>query len=243
MNLWERILTLIYPERCVFCDSVVGAGDGFVCARCRREVKTAGGGVCLKCGRAFPEGDEYTVSRERCPDCERRMHSFDRGRSLYVYDRRVAKSIYRLKYGGRRRYALYYGRKLAECFGDQLTAWGASALVPVPIHPERLRKRGYNQAELIAGELSRITGVPMRTDLVARVKNTRPQKLLGAAQRDRNLKSAFKLCQFDVKLDSVVLVDDIYTTGSTVDEISALLKEAGAGRVYFLAAASGSAPG
>jgi ComF family protein len=193
----------------------------------------------MKCGRLLSEKGE--AAEEFCPACYGRSHSFEQGRVLYPYTDRVSESIYRFKYGGRERYAWFYGRWLFERYAMEINAWKPDALIPVPLHPSRMRDRGYNQAELIARRLSSLTGIPVRNDIVARSRKTAPQKLLGAEERRRNLKNAFKICQYDVKLETIVLIDDIYTTGSTVDEIGALLKSAGVSRVYVLVVAAGVA--
>ena len=238
-NKWIRslagtVLTLVYPERCAICDRTVKPSDKGICPYCGPVLEEVGDASCLKCGKPLEDG-----TAEYCADCMKREHSFDRGLSLYPYSKRVAESLYRLKYSGRRSVADFYGRKMAERFGDQIAAWGVEAVIPVPLHRERLKKRGYNQAELIAGALARPLGLPVCCDMVERVSNTTALKLLSAAQREEILKNAFKISKYEVKLKAVLIVDDIYTTGSTIDEISGLLKRAGADRIFFVTAATG----
>lgn len=108
------------------------------------------------------------------------------------------------------------------------------ALVPVPVHPARKRQRGYNQAELIARELSRCSGIPLNTQLIRRTKRTRPLKSLSYLERQNNLKKAFKMWKNDVKLSTIVIIDDIYTTGSTIDAMAQVLQAAGIRRIYFM---------
>ena len=107
--------------------------------------------------------------------------------------------------------------------------------MPVPIHPSRKRRRGYNQAELIARELSGLSGIPVNTALMERIKKTRPLKNLSHEERQNNLKRAFKIRQNDVKLNTIVIIDDIYTTGSTIDSMARVLHGAGITEVYFVA--------
>lgn len=111
-------------------------------------------------------------------------------------------------------------------------------LVPVPIHPARRRYRGYNQAEVFAKRLSEEFQIPMDAHLIRRVKRTKPQKELDPAERRKNLENAFALEKpGQMKYRRILLVDDIYTTGSTVDALAALLKKNGAVQVDFLCAA------
>ena len=112
--------------------------------------------------------------------------------------------------------------------------------MPVPVHPSRKRKRGYNQAELLAGVISRRTGIPVRQDLIVRQKKTVPQKELDEKQRQNNLKKAFKIIKNDVKLDTIVIIDDIYTTGSTINAMATMLHIAGISRIYYAALAIGN---
>ncbi|MBR6329889.1 MAG: ComF family protein [Lachnospiraceae bacterium] len=231
----DRILALIYPERCVFCDLTIGPSDGGICPGCRKSVEENTGPVCFKCGRRLKDERE-----ELCDSCRKIRHAFDTGASVYPYSEKVVKSLYRLKYENRRRYALFYGHAMAHRHRDTVKKWGVDVIMPVPLHEKRLRSRGYNQAALSARVLGRELGIEVEEKALTRVKNTAALKLLDPAKRRDNLKNAFKISGYEVKLKSVLLVDDIYTTGSTVDEISKVLKAAGAQRVYFLTAAAGS---
>ena len=146
----------------------------------------------------------------------------------------MADSVYRFKYAGRTEYAAFYGKDLYEKKAYWLKALRPDALVPVPIHSSRMRRRGYNQAALIARELSKYSGIPVREHLIRRNLRTQPLKDLSHTERQNNLKRAFKICQNDVKLNTIVIIDDIYTTGSTIDSITKVLKDAGIGKVFFI---------
>lgn len=168
----------------------------------------------------------------------RRRHLFDSGRAVFAY-KGMADSIYRFKYKGRQEYAAYY----AECMAYKLGSWIAGcrpdALMPVPVHDAKRRVRGYNQAEVLARELGRLMNIPVETKLVKRVRKTMPMKDLSVMERQNNLKRAFKICRNDVKLSTIIIIDDIYTTGSTIDAISYVLRRAGVGKIYFAALAIG----
>lgn len=187
----------------------------------------------MKCGKELEEEES-----EYCGDCARHKHLFDRGRALFAYQS-MADSIYRFKYKGRQEYAAFYAACIARQLGDWIRHCEAQALVPVPIHSAKRRARGYNQAETMARELGRITGIPVETDLVKRVRRTAPMKDLSVYERQNNLKRAFKICRNDVKLSTIIIIDDIYTTGSTIDAMSYELRRAGVKRIYFVALAIG----
>lgn len=171
---------------------------------------------------------------EFCHDCMQRKHAFDYGYALYDYQS-MRKSIYRFKYGRRCEYAKFYAEDIREKLSDEICTMDADAIIPVPVHVSRRRSRGYNQAELIAAELSRITGIAMHEKLVQRIKKTVPQKELTIQERQNNLKKAFHISTNVVKLNKVILVDDIYTTGSTLDAVAVELKRRGVNVVYFIA--------
>ena len=147
----------------------------------------------------------------------------------------MKKSIYRFKYGRRCEYAAFYARDICERLSEEIRVMGADSIVPVPVHASRRRSRGYNQAELVASEMSRLTGITMYDKLVKRVRKTVPQKELSIQERQNNLKKAFNITSNDVKLKKTILVDDIYTTGSTLDAVAMELKRHGVKSVYFIA--------
>ena len=228
----EVVLDLVFPPRCPVCDQVIPFRRGDICGECQGKIKPVVGPVCMKCGKPLEEEVEY------CFDCRTKKHLYQQGISVFAY-RDMAPSIYRFKYGGRQEYAVFFGRCMAWKLEGLLKQWKAEALVPVPIHPSRRRQRGYNQAELLAKEISARTGVPVRCDIVARRKKTAPQKGLDDIQRQNNLKRAFKILKNDVKLNTIVIIDDIYTTGSTVDAMTATLQTAGVKNIYYAALAIG----
>ena len=126
-----------------------------------------------------------------------------------------------------------------ERYGRWLQAVRPDALIPVPVHASKKRLRGYNQSELIAQALSKLSGIPVNTSLIIRQKKTLPQKNLSGQERQNNLKRAFKIHRNDVKLNTIVVIDDIYTTGSTIDAMTETLMESGIQRVYFMTLAVG----
>jgi ComF family protein len=113
-------------------------------------------------------------------------------------------------------------------------------LVPVPLHSARMRVRGYNQSALMAAGISALTGIPIREDVLSRTENTVPMKNMSVSDRQNNLKNAFHACSFDVKLKTIIVIDDIYTTGATIDACATELYRAGAAFVFFMTLAIGT---
>ncbi len=253
-KILRLMLNVPFPRRCPYCDDATSPFGAYICKDCKRGFKIASPNRCFKCGKPLYGRDE---NKEFCFDCSVTPHFFDRGYSLFDY-KSAAKSIYRFKYTGRKEYAEFYARCFAGFYAEEkyglriksalnksdicgIFAYGKriEALIPVPLHEDKKRSRGYNQAELFARELSKISGTPVRSDLVFRTKATSPQKGLGAVMRRENLKNAFNIRSNDVSLGNVAVVDDIYTTGSTVDAVSALLRAKGAENIHVFTLAIG----
>lgn len=232
-DISRHILDFLFPRRCPFCDEVVGFGD-LVCPDCAEDIRYIGEVHCMKCGKPL-----LRKASEYCKDCQRTGHSFTRGRALYVYGDAVRGSITRFKYHNRREYAEYYGYDMARHLGRFIRDCRPECLIPVPISDAKRAKRGYNQAELIAGQISRCTGIPVNNSMVVRTRDTAPMKELTRTERMKNLKGAFKIAVHDVKYRSVMIVDDIYTTGSTMDAMADMLKAHGVREVYFITLAAG----
>ena len=224
---YRGILQLLFPLRCPVCDGIVRQAGEKVCVECLGRLKLLTPPWCMKCGKKLSGEDEY------CTDCRRREHVFLRGRGLYEYES-AALSIYRFKYSGRREYADYFGEQMAEYLGDFIRSVEPDALIPIPLHRKRRTQRGYNQAELLSRALGDRMGIPVYGDYLVRQKNTAPLKYENPEERQNNLKKAFNIPRNDVKLKRAIVVDDIYTTGSTMDEAARVLKGAGVREVYFV---------
>ncbi len=239
----KRVLDIIYPGRCPVCDGLTRAieikGGRIVPGKlihdeCLSGIQYVRGATCCKCGKPLEEDSDA----EYCLDCMTVRHHYDRGFSVFQY-RSISGSVYRFKYMGRQEYAGFYGLATRQVLGNRLAGLGIEAIVPVPMFRDKERTRGYNQARVYAEAVSAQLGIPLRTDLIQRVRNTVPMKELDIAGRRNNLKKAFIVCKNDVKFRCILIVDDIYTTGSTIDEIAHEFRMAGVAKIYFLTLAIG----
>ncbi len=227
------LLDFIYPRRCPVCDKAVKPFGSLICEECRKKIEYNKAPFCQKCGKSLKE--QRAVF---CHDCTGKEHKYDRGMALFAYPS-VADSIYRFKYKGRQEYAAFYGERMARILGNRIMELKPDALIPVPIHTSKKKARGYNQAEVLADELGKYLHIPVKKDFIKRVRKTAPMKDLSVQERQNNLKKAFKICHNDVKLNTIIIVDDIYTTGSTVDTMAEELRKAGVKHIYFAALAIG----
>lgn len=142
--------------------------------------------------------------------------------------------MYRFKYSNKREYALFYAAEAAKLYGDWVKRNKIEVIVPIPMYPGKKRRRGYNQAEVFAKALGKELGIKVDRGLVKRVRDTTPQKELNDKERRCNLKNAFQFVPNIVKYKEILLVDDIYTTGSTMDAVAEVLLLAGVKNIYFI---------
>lgn len=231
-GLPKVVVNLLFPRRCPICDEIVPGGKNTICMPCYKKVRFVEPPRCAKCGKKLLS--ETTV----CKDCEQGVHEFIRGRAMFEYAS-IKQSLYRFKYGGRQEYSAFYGEAVSLYLGEFLERVKPDALIPIPLSGQRLRKRGYNQALVLAREIGKRSQIPVFENLLLRRKNTAPLKLLNPKERQNNLKKAFIIGRNDVKLNTIIIIDDIYTTGSTIDEAARTLKGVGIENIYFVVLASG----
>ncbi len=224
---------LVYPVRCPICDEAAPFGRS-ICPECRPKLRRIREPFCMKCGCPLLTDEEY------CSSCKTNKHFFISGRSLYYY-RSVAASLSRFKNSERQEYAEFYADQIVTWLGDYIRSIGNAVLVPVPMHKDKLKKRGYNQAELLARHIGKRMGLPVDKDLVIRSDNTVSAKMLSLQERAVNLKNAFKIGRNSVKWKTAIIIDDIMTTGATVDGVARTLAEAGVERIFFVCVSSGGA--
>lgn len=224
---------LLFPRRCPVCGGVAMPKGRLICPACLKQLSFISSPACMKCGKEIGSRDQ-----EYCADCIRRKKSFERGFALLNYDSRAAVSMAAVKYHNKREYLDFYARAAALRFEKQFRQAGIQVIVPVPVHASRLKTRGFNQAAVLAEKLSAELGIPWE-ELLIRVKKTDPQKSLGSAERLKNLRGAFEAEQEAGKWERVLLVDDIYTTGSTAEICSRALLKTGVKQVFVFAVCIG----
>ncbi len=225
----DSVLKMIYPSSCPYCGEVLEKGERDVCAECLPGLSYVKEPTCFKCGCEIEDAEQ-----ELCEDCRRAEHIYIRGFAALNYVDPADKACAAFKYRNGREYAPYFAAEIVKMHGRDIARIKPEVYVPVPIHRRKLIKRGYNQAELLAGELSRITGIPVDTELIVRSVNTPPQKRFDPVKRANNVKRAFISSGKIVKYKSAMLVDDIYTTGATIDACAEVLKGMGIEDVYFV---------
>lgn len=186
----------------------------------------------MKCGKPVRKEQEY------CVQCTEERRFFTEGRSILIYDDMMRESIIKFKYEGRRGYGDFYVKLMCSFGMRDILRWSPDLILPVPLHKRKLRNRGFNQAEYLAQGISRKFGIPMAADVLKKEKNTKSQKKLDAKGRKRNLKKVFQVYE-NLNGLKILVIDDVYTTGSTMDEIASVLTSKGAKKVFFLTICTG----
>ena len=219
-------LDFALPPRCAGCGVIVAEVHSF-CPDCWRQIEFLGSAGCATCGTPLEATDA-----ERCALCLAKPPRIARSRAAVVYDDLTRSLALRLKYGRKVAVAKTMARYMAPLIGEQPDG---AVLVPVPLHRGRLWQRGFNQSGIIALELARRTGLTTETMALRRIKRTPPLKGMNQQQRRRAVAAAFHVADGALVAGrTVVLVDDVLTTGSTANACARALRRAGAARVELV---------
>ncbi len=230
-QLIENILNVFYPRCCPVCQKILKDQNRMICPECENKLHPVGHPRCFLCGKPVNEG-------EYCRDCEKHPHLFDQGRGIFIYDELMRRSVTRYKYYGCREYGDFYAAAMYRFGRNELLRWKPQLIVPVPVHKTKLRMRGFNQSQYLAEGISRYSQIPTDSDLVHKIHKTPSQKKLNAVQRRKNLETAFLVTR-RIREKRILIVDDVYTTGSTMDAMAACLRKKGAEKIYFLTLCTG----
>lgn len=240
MGIRDKILESLFPSSlyCISCGCMIDSSrDYALCDRCLQRFHWVGEKTCAKCGKILQENYRH----ELCYDCRQYERNFDKGFTCVQYGLLERGVLMDYKYKGKS----YIGQKLGDVLYDRMRMENVEPdlVVPVPMFIKNRNIRGYNQAQVMAGRLAERSGTTFAPELLERTRKTAPMKGLGAVERYENLKNAFAVSSknhYTIAGKRILLVDDIFTTGSTLDACSLVLKEAGAAEVYVLTFACGA---
>jgi ComF family protein len=232
MGLRSTLFQFFLPPQCPCCEKFLEEGQQGFCPNCLLKIRWIEPPFCSICGIPFISKE---VENHPCGACETHGKYFTMARALGIYEGSLQEAIHRWKYEGKTHLTLFFAEWMAEGVKDY---WGYDSidlLIPVPLHPQRLRERGFNQALLLVKEISRRTGIPYQKTILRKKKPTLPQVNLSGAEREKGLKGAFQVIgKKDLDGKSVLLIDDVYTTGATVNECSKVLLGGGVKRIDVL---------
>jgi ComF family protein len=228
-GLIKGLIDLIFPALCVFCGvPLVETEKGEICPVCLRKIRFISPPICPKCGLPFVSvgGEDHL-----CGQCLQRQWHYASARALGFYEGPMRAAVHLLKYKGKS----FVAKPLAGLLkmGYPFMDFDSyDFLVPVPLHPKRLRERGFNQAVLLTRSIGRERGIPCRVSLLKKIKLTPPQIRLTPREREENVKGSFAVVDSaGARGRRILLIDDVMTTGSTVNECARELVKAGAREV------------
>lgn len=242
MNFFRRLADIIYPPRCAICNRFLwkrplerDTSSPFFCAECLTGFVPLSSPRCPICSQPLlPEGTEDHI----CEECIRRRPSYETLWACYRYEGTMQAGILRLKYGRRSLLADALGPLLADYARARIPKGNNLLLIPVPLHPQRLRERGFNQSLLLARHVAKSLHMDLDFLSLRRIKHTPPQASLARKDRRHNVRGAFAINDpRPVKGRSILLVDDVVTTGTTLHECARVLKKCGAAQVFGLSLA------
>jgi len=233
-----KIVNLLYPASCQICKVKLEEWDQALCCDCFKKIKKRVPPFCVKCGkRLVPRPD----GKNTCSDCEKTIPYFDKALSVFYYKGVLKDIIHNFKYKNLRLPKEFIGQTL-----DFMLKYGAAdgpdIVISIPMHPSRLFKRGINPSHVLAKDVAKKLEVRYSEGLLKKQMNTPPQSKLSRSERIYNTRDSFVLQKNkkrEVRGKNILLVDDLFTTGSTVNECARILKEAGTSRVDIITLARG----
>lgn len=245
-KIGNDLLDLLYPPGlyCICCGKITdGTRTYSMCNDCISSIRWVNGRSCTVCGRAMNDNNP----KEVCFECSKQTHLFDKGYVCSEYGVHEKTILYELKYASEGYIGDVLGEvvydKMSAELGEDVLAAAYDIVVPVPIYKVRKQQRGFNQAELIAKAFAKRAGLDADSEILVRTRATSAMKGLNPSERKQNIKDAFDIRPRKLpKLQEarILLIDDIYTTGATIDEAASVLKSAGAARVDFAVFAAGA---
>lgn len=235
MKILNAILNILLPPRCIKCGKIL-AGKNGLCAECFGKIRFISAPLCHRCGRPFLSDNNLKFRAiQYCGECLRKKRFlFEMMRSAFIYDDESKNLILDLKFRDKTGYAETLSGLLYSA-GADIWKENPDLIIPVPIHRLRLLQRRYNQSALLADFLAHKTQIPTDCRSLIRCRNTVPQVQLSGKARRNNLKQAFEVMKpQNIKGRKIVLIDDVSTTGSTLNECAKVLHKAGAAKIYAL---------
>jgi ComF family protein len=213
-----------------------------LCYCCNKKLNPAENNVCEACFSKFKYADSARITYEYDKDFRgKKIVSGFSSLLVFEKDKEIQHLIHALKYDGRFQAGDYLGKLTGTALSSQIHIWQIDLIVPVPLHNLKKIKRGYNQSYYIANAISRICNIPMNNKVVLRVKNTMSQTQMNLRQREENIRDAFKVKLAKLITDkNILLIDDVITTGSTMNECGRALLESGAAKIFAISSAVAS---
>lgn len=230
---FQAINSLMFPPVCVFCGVEHVGFDSHICKTCNKDISPVEDPICDRCG--LPVAGTVNSQNQLCGKCSKNSPALDKTRFCVFYSRVIRRGILKFKFSN----SLFLGEALSgflvKAFEENYSDAGLDAIVPIPVHDDRLIQRGYNQSAILAKKLGKKVGLNVLTNCLAKSRNTTPQTQLKRKERLANIKGSFFVRNpLVIKNKRLLILDDVFTTGSTVSEAASVLKSHGAQSVNAL---------
>ena len=233
-NYWTAFVRIIYPTFCLICESSLEINECYLCDSCQAQIPHLKQPLCRKCAAEVPPFAELS---SRCPSCRSMKTYYHQGTALFPYRDAVKKILHVVKFEKKPWYVKSFKKSIAKA-NFALPIHKYDFMVPVPADPKRKKQREFNTAHLIAESIAQLPNAPGIKPILKKIKSTAPQSELDRSKRLSNLFGTFRLIRSEnVRHKRVLLVDDIVTTGATINECAKCLKEADVSCVDFFALA------
>jgi len=228
------VLNLLFPQNCIFCSGDRREGGEYLCRTCFNDIGLIHAPICFVCGVPADISYDYPQDEFACGVCRQSPYKFDRARSLGHYDTVLRQLIHHFKYQKQLGVLSDIDCLLEKYFSEFGKEYLGLTVSPIPLHFNKMRERGFDQAFLLARQVARVLHAPLESALLKRVAETSAQATKTKAERAQNIKGAFEVNRPEwVEGKNILLVDDVFTTGATANEAAKTLKKAGAGKVYI----------
>ena len=232
ISRFKLVSGIFFRNGCIVCGR---ATTSAVCTDCSNSIRYIQQPYCTKCGQPFTT---HSGISHVCYDCIKGKNKFTLSRAVFEYNGAIVKLIHRFKFGDRVNLSSFFSEELFKLYEAHFAAKDITAILPVPLSTHRLKHRSYNQTQLLAEALSRKLSIPVFPQILEKIKETPPQSLLSAEKRRENVKDAYKVTdRKTLKGKKVLLIDDVITTGATVNACTRALMRAGIKQVYVTAIA------
>ncbi len=226
-----NVLDILFPQKCPICKEVSEDKSG-ICHKCREKITVVMEPSCARCGKPLLD-----YQKEYCKDCAGKGSVLEKGTALWIYDDFTRKAMADFKYDGCTEDSVFYVKEFVQHRGEFLRNWKPDCIIPVPLHRKKKWFRGFNQADYLARELGKYLEIPVFEEGILRQYYTKPQKELNSKHRRENLKNSMvlneKYRETLKKCSRILLVDDIYTTGATLESCGLVLKNIGVEKIFF----------
>ena len=237
--MFNNIINLLYPASCQVCGKKSKSPNQYLCKECVQKIKKRQPPFCIKCGHKLKTA---SYKEDLCPDCKKKTPYFDQAASIFYYDGVFKKLVHDFKYKKNTSLVTEFAEFIISFMDKHNIAKETDLVLSIPMHPLRLLKREINPSNILARNVAKKLNLPYSENLLKKTKNTLPQSQLNRSERIENIKNSFSLkksAEPYLKHKNILFVDDLFTTGSTVNECSRILKEKSVKRIEVITLARG----